>query len=594
MERKKICGIIIALALAWGGLALVNATLRTQAWASFVSQSTAESPALSPLRGTGPFESGPGHRVEPPEPLGRHCAGYGPLPIDDSDYCGCTWGEVLFLGQPVAGAAVTLTFGGGTTFTVTRLDALEPMPYFDVTGHHLGARRGDVLTLTAQFAGQTVSRALRAWPEADGEQHIVLALPEWGVWRPWVTGGYTLALALAGDTVWAGGPAGLISVSLTSGVSVVQTLPWPDPLVRALAVGTDGHVWAAGDGGVVELVPSSTEEFDGATWQTHTVPLAGTPRALAVDPDTGAVWLGGGDNDGSVAVYTDAWKTAKTFADPVTALALDDAGRAWCATWGSGVYRQDGSGGWTRHWTENGLASNRVLAATAGGSAVWFGTAPYLSGDGPRGGIARYDLVNAAWQVYTTAHGLPPGIAFPQAPAPVYALALGEGRIWAGTTDGVRFLAGEDWWAAYTTTHGLRPGAVWAVVAGAGTAIAAPPVGLDRLDQDAVPGSPPTAQIIAVTPPTLTVGLTLTLSGSGVDGDEGGGRIVAWDWSSDRDGPLCALMTCTLPYGLFSSGTHTIALRVEDDEGGWSDPAAAMVRVEKVWWVYLPLVMSRQ
>ena len=527
----------------------------------------------------------------PVEPLGVHCGDVGPLPFDDPNFCGCTWGEVLIHGRPVPGAAVMLTFGSGITTEVTS-PAGEPAPFFDLTAYHLGARRGDVLTLTAHFGGRTVSRTFRAWPDAEGEQYVVLALPE-GIWSPWVTGGYTRALALAGDVVWAGGPAGLISVSLSSGISTAHTLPWPDPSVRALAMGTDGHVWAAAAGGMAELVPSSAEGFDGMTWQTHTVPLSHTLRALAADPTTEAVWLGDGDGaQGSVAVYTDTWRAAGTFGAPVTALAVDAAGRAWAGTWGEGVYRQDGSGGWARYRAADGLASDNVLAAVADAEAIWFGTSPYLSGEGPRGGIARYDLAMEAWQAYTTVHGLPADVSFLQSPAPIYTLAQGEdGMVWAGTAGSVCFLADADWWAAYTSTHGLRTGPVMAVIADAGTVVAAPAAGLDRLDPTATPGALPVAQIDALSPLTLTVGTTLTLSGSGLDGDEGGARIVAWDWSSSLDGPLCTSANCALPYSLLTSGVHSITLKVQDDEGGWSVPVTGTVMVEESQRVYLPLVL---
>ncbi len=521
----------------------------------------------------------------PVAPLGRHCGSAGPLPLSAPDFCGCTWGEVLFRGQPVSGVAITLTYDNGAVAGATRRTALEPEPYFDLTAHDLGARRGDVVTLTAQFAGGTVSRSFRAWPGADGEQRIVLAFPERGVWSPWVTGGYTRALALAGDVVWAGGPGGVISIGLTSGISVAHTLPGADQSVRALAVGTDGHVWAAGGGGVAE--------FDGGAWHAHAVPLAHTLRALAVEPDSGAVWLGGGDGvAGEVAVFTGTWTTAGSFGGPVTALAVDEEGRVWAGTWGDGVHRQDWGGGWTRHRAVDGLASDNVLAAAAGNGEVWFGTAPYLSGLGPRGGVARYDLATGTWRTYTTAHGLPVDAMLPQSPASVYALTMGEESApWAGTADGVRFLADGDWWGAYTTTHGLRPGAIHALVAENEAAVAAAPAGLDRMDLAATPGARPVAQIDAVSPLTLTSGTTLTLSGGGVDGDEGGDRIVAWDWSSSLDGPVCTSATCALPYDLFTSGVHSIGLQVQDDEGVWSARLTTMVRVEGSLRVYLPLVV---
>jgi hypothetical protein len=523
-------------------------------------------------------------RAAPVVPTG-HCGSAGPLPLDDPTFCGCTWGEVLFRGQPVPSAAVTLTYGSGVETGATRLTSMELDPYFDLTGHNLGARRGDVLTLTVRFGGRALERAIRAWPGADGEQHIVLAFPEQGVWSAWQAGGYTRALALAEGVVWAGGPAGVISVELTSGISVVQDLPWADPLVWALAVGSDGHVWVAGNEGVAE--------YDGNLWHTHIVPLSHTLRALAVDPTSGAVWLGDGDGvEGGVAVYTGTWQTAGAFGAPVTALAVDEAGRVWAGTWGEGAYRQDGGGGWTRYRAVDGLASDNVLAAAAGGGAVWFGTDPYLSGQGPRGGIARYDLAAGTWRVYTAAHGLPAAAWLPEAPAAVYALAMDEECApWAGMTDGVWFLASEDWWAGYTTTHGLRPGAVRALVVGNGTAVAATPTGLDRLDPDATPGVPPVAQVDAVSPLTLTAGATLALSGGGVDGDEGGARIVAWDWSSSLDGPLCTSANCVLPHSSLTHGVHSIGLKVQDDEGTWSVPVTEIVVVESAWQVYLPLVL---
>jgi hypothetical protein len=521
-------------------------------------------------------------RAAPARPAARHCGDA--LPLDDPKFCGCTWGEVIFYGRPVPGAAVTLTFDGEVETDVTCCMEEETEPYFGLTAHDLGARRGDVLTLTARFAGQTVERAIRAWPEAEGEQHVVLAFPERGVWSPWVTGGYTRALALAGDVVWAGGPAGVISVELSTGVSVVHTLPWADPFVRALAVGTDGRVWAAGDRGVAE--------FDGSGWHAHAAPPIGTPRALAVDPVSGAIWLGGGDATGSVAVYTGIWQIAGTFDALVTALAVDGDRRVWAATWGDGVHRQNGSGGWTPYRAVNGLALDKVPATVADAGAVWLGTLPYLSGQGPRGGIARYDLTTGTWQVYTTAHGLPADALLPEAPAPVYALAMGEDGIpWAGTAAGVWFPAIEGWWAGYTVTHGLRLGEVKALVVKGETAVAATPAGLDRLNPSAPSGAPPVAQIIDVSPLTLTAGATLTLNGSGWDRDEGGSRIVAWDWSSSIDGPVCTSDTCTLPHSLFTPGAHAIALKVQDDEGMWSEPVLETFVVEP-HRVFLPLVVS--
>ena len=104
MERRTVCRIVAALVLALGGVVLVNQALRTQAM-----------------------------------PAVRHCVGVGPLPLNE-DFCGCTWGQVLFRGQAVAGATVTLAFGDDVTTTVTGLDVVDSSLVFSTTAYHLGVR----------------------------------------------------------------------------------------------------------------------------------------------------------------------------------------------------------------------------------------------------------------------------------------------------------------------------------------------------------------------------------------------------------------------------------------------------------------------
>jgi hypothetical protein len=80
------------------------------------------------------------------------------------------------------------------------------------------------------------------------------------------------------------------------------------------------------------------------------------------------------------------------------------------------LHRQNGSGDWIQHRAVDGPASDKVLAAVAEGGAVWFGMWPSLSGQGPRGGIARYSLATGTRQVCTTAHDLPAYTLLPEAP----------------------------------------------------------------------------------------------------------------------------------------------------------------------------------
>jgi len=516
-------------------------------------------------------------------PLGRHCGDVGPLPLDDPEFCGCTWGEILFRGEPVSGAALSLAFDGLVITATTELNALEPFPYFDLTAHDLGAQRGDVFTLTAVYAGQTISRTIRAWPDVDGEQLVTLAFPEVGVWEPLASGGYTRTVALAGDTLWAGGPAGLLAVDLPSGDSQIQPLPWGETAVRALALSPNGQLWAANG--------TAVAAWDGASWQVHNLPFTGTVRALLADANS-RVWVGGGDGSGQVAVYDGIWQMAGEFPNaPVTALALDDNGRLWAGTWGHGVYRQDDSGGWINYRTTQGLPSDNVLSLTTVFDTVWVGTSPYLSGQGARGGIGRYTLSTGQWHPYGLAEGLPSDISFPQAPAEVNGLAVSNGRVWAVTARGLYANWGERWWG-YGPQHGVPIEAGRAVVAAGDTAVVGMTNTLYRLFSDEMVGERPSASIDAQTTTYLSVGQPLVLQGAGQDNDEEAQRLVAWEWWGENGRLLCVQAACTLPYEFvnLAPGAQTLFYRVQDDEGMWSEVVEWGLETERETVIYLPFV----
>jgi len=68
-------------------------------------------------------------------------------------------------------------------------------------------------------------------------------------------------------------------------------------------------------------------------------------------------------------------------------------------------------------------------------------------------------------------------------------------------------------------------------------------------------------------------------------------QILAWDWQSNRDGPLCTTAeTCRLAGAELSVGVHTISLRVQDDEGVWSSPVSTTITVTPITKVYLPVI----
>lgn len=72
---------------------------------------------------------------------------------------------------------------------------------------------------------------------------------------------------------------------------------------------------------------------------------------------------------------------------------------------------------------------------------------------------------------------------------------------------------------------------------------------------------------------------TVIFSGSGADGDAEGAGIAAWEWTSDLDGELSTQEKFSLAASGLMSGTHTIAFRVQDDEGNWSGPVVRTLEV---------------
>lgn len=519
-------------------------------------------------------------------PLGPHCIETGPLPLDDPAFCGCTWGYVYYRGQPLLHAPVALTFQTQITATVSKPSVVDPVAYYALSGAPLGAKLADTMTVTTTIAGQAVTRAFRARPDQAGEQEVPIVIPEQGEWQLFLTASYTRTLLVQGQTLWAGGPAGLLRVDRTTGAQTVQSLPWADSSVTALAA-SPNTLWAAG--------AHHLASYDGQQWQERTPPFAATIRTLIVQPTTGALWVGGGDAGGALAVYTDQWHIVNGIAQPITTLTWDSDGKLWVGAWGGGVYRQMSAGdpqsAWQQFRIGDGLASDYIYVAIAEGQQLWFGTRPYIAAQGAQGGISRYDLATNQWQRFGLAQGLPADPILTTAPASVFALAAdANGLLWAGTSSGVHLLATPSLWL--TDTVAGSP--VRALATAGQTVIAAQADGAIRqLDRTVTPGAPPTAQINNTGASVLVPQDTLTLTASAQDPDADN-RILAWDWQSDRDGSLCTTINqCTLSAALLSLGIHTITLRVQDDEGVWSPPVTTTVAVEVTpprRQLYLPLV----
>ena len=80
--------------------------------------------------------------------------------------------------------------------------------------------------------------------------------------------------------------------------------------------------------------------------------------------------------------------------------------------------------------------------------------------------------------------------------------------------------------------------------------------------------------------------------GYGIDNDEDGESIVAYNWRSSLDGELSTEATFTLPLHSLSHGTHTIFFKVQDNEGYWSEEAVTILEVNNQSSIYLPLVIK--
>lgn len=532
-------------------------------------------------------------------PFGPRCIATGPVPLDDPTFCGCTWGYVYYRGQPLFNAPVALAFQSQMTATVSQPSVVDPVAYYSLSGAALGAKLNDTMTATTTIAGQTVARAFRARPNHEREQEVPLVIPEQGEWQLILTAGYTHTLQLQEQTLWAGGPAGLIAVDLTTRQVTTQTLPWPTPTVRAFAIGANNAHWVAG--------PHHLATLRGQAWQAIPTPFAATIRAIAFHPQSGQLWVGGGDDDGALARYDgQSWQTVSAIDEPIMTLALDAQGGLWVGAWEGGVYYHpvtevDLNRGWQQYRTQDGLGSDLVRTLAVSANQLWVGGEPYLDTNGYHGGISRYDLSAGSWRTYTTTHGLPADAALAGAPATIQALAVGsDGLVWAGLPGGVHFQAAANLWL--TDTVAAAP--ISALVAAGDRVVAAQENGaLLYLDRRVTPGQPPVAQLTAPPAQRLALTATLHLTATATDQDEApagaAAQVLAWDWRSDIDGPLCTTAgECTLPANTLTVGTHTISLRVQDDEGVWSAPVTTTFQIGAVMPVapkqlYLPLILGR-
>ncbi len=203
-------------------------------------------------------------------------------------------------------------------------------------------------------------------------QGAVKPIPS-GAWTTFAHGNDILSLVWDDNVLWAGARAGGL-VRWHDGQSV-QFLRPQDPLggntVRDIAVGADGRVWLATEGGLSVLFDNETPDKGDDRWYTYTKANTGgglpsdDVRAVAVDGTT--VWIGtaqvwdrvagthtgGGlarlDTKGNADVSDDAWAKVYTFdntyvkspvgddklglvSDNIEDVAVTAQGNVWVAT----------------------------------------------------------------------------------------------------------------------------------------------------------------------------------------------------------------------------------------------------------------------
>jgi hypothetical protein len=86
--------------------------------------------------------------------------------------------------------------------------------------------------------------------------------------------------------------------------------------------------------------------------------------------------------------------------------------------------------------------------------------------------------------------------------------------------------------------------------------------------------TPPVAEIVSITPGSVSYGNMVTLTGRGTDSD---GTITAYNWRSSIDGNLSTSASFSTP--ALSEGLHTIYFKVKDNNGLWSTEVTMTVTV---------------
>jgi len=257
---------------------------------------------------------------------------------------------------------------------------------------------------------------------------------------------YDIAFESDGASAWLATEGGLTHATARGAWRAWREEPGmpPDAVYTAVAVGSDGTVWAgtAGNGMVARAPDGAWRTIAPDSLAIDAEELRSGPGAdhiadIAVAPD-GSVWVVHGRGSADRPAFSryapefEAWfhvLDGGPRADPATrprthqimALDFDGDGVLWAATWGRGVVSFDGEV-WTEHGEDAGVCDSTVWAVhAADDGTIWIACGESSREVGH--GVARWD--GDAWAILDSRAGLPSEV--------VTTIASGGGRILLGT-----------------------------------------------------------------------------------------------------------------------------------------------------------------
>lgn len=314
-------------------------------------------------------------------------------------------------------------------------------------------------------------------------------------WRNYVNYNSLSAVAVQGDYVWAGGPAGLVRWDSALGnYNLFTTLEGlPDNNINALLVDDDDRLWAGTYAGIVV--------FDGKTWSTfdqHQGMVTGLTKVLARDT-RGGIWVGMSMGDPPLVYYDGtAWNAAPAVPMPVQypsprALVSDEDLGLFVGLENAGLAHFDGAA-WRVYTQAQGLPYDTVTALQVADDALYLGftrgaarmdvasgtftSLPQLSAMAVHamyhaqngmlwfGGdsIFAYDPGDNEWMSFSVN-------AHPFSSWPVRAITENDNALWFATEGGGLLRYDGDVWQTWTVPVTLRDNRVRAIVQDSGGAL---------------------------------------------------------------------------------------------------------------------------